>query len=250
MYAGECVGSLWRVQGACASQCHFLLSTHQPHLSLISYTLRQLLCARASSFPPEYDKKRQDDKLIKTINQCFSVFGLCCCFCNPRASIYLHHYNTPLPYFCRLLSLFPRFLRLYLSISIILLSVITPLLPPPPYHHHHASRLSLCLSPLCPSSFPLSLLKPVKGYQAPLSIRSNSIRSLPYESFFLLSKWALAAATVPNSFKGRQARVGEMDISIRSSSLSRSTPLKGNLFTLMDTFVWMYEGWTDEGVCK
>lgn len=59
---------------------------------------------------------------------------------------------------------------------------------------------------------------------------------------FLLSKWALAAATVPNSFRGRQAGGGEMDISIRSSSFSRSPPLKGNLFTLLDTFVCMYEG--------
>lgn len=138
MYARECVGSLWRVQG------HFLLSTHQPHLWLISYTLRQLLCARASSFPPEYDKKDKmisKSKLLISAPQ-FSVSAVISVTPCLHLSPSLQH--PPLPYFCRLLSLFPRFLLLYLSISIILLSVITP--PPPPYHHHHASRLTLSLS--------------------------------------------------------------------------------------------------------
>lgn len=164
------------------------------------------------------------------------------------ASIYHHHYHHPL-YFCRLLSLFPLSLPPYLSISIILLPVITP--PPPTYQLSRLS-LSLRLSPFCPSLHLYSNL--LKGIE--LLFPSEAIQlvlSALWEFFFLLPKWALAAAataTAPNSFKGKQARGERLDVSIHSSSLSRSPPLKGNLFTLMDKFVWMYERWTDEGVCK
>lgn len=127
--------------------------------------------------------------------------GLCYYFCPPS-------YN--LPYFCHPLSLFPRFLFLYLSISIILPAVITPSYPLS--YHHHASCILLCLPPSLPPSVPphlrpslmpfllaLFLLKPVKGYQALLSISGNSIKARPYERLFflLLSKWPLAAATIP-----------------------------------------------------
>lgn len=195
------------------------------------------MCESELISSPEYNKEdKKDDKQIQSVNQCSSLLCLCYVFGSalpPSIAISTgappHIFVSPLCFLSSSFSICPS--QLFSSPSSAPSSPTTTM----PVASHF-------LSPLCPSFFPLSLLKPVKGYQAPLSIRSNSIRPLPYERFFLLSKWALAAATVPNSFKGRQARGGEMDISIRSSSLSRSPPLKGNLFPLMDTFVWMYEG--------
>lgn len=110
------------------------------HISDRSVTHRQLLSVRVSSFPPPSTTKKTEKMISNQI--CSSLQLSVLWFC--PASIYLHQYNPPPPYFCPL-SLFPCFLLLYLSISITLLSIITPLLPPPPYQHH-ASCLSLSLS--------------------------------------------------------------------------------------------------------
>lgn len=169
--------------------------------------------------------------------------GLCYYFCHPS-------YNTLPPIFLSsplFVSPLPPSLSVHLNYSPCRHHpILPPLLPP--------SRQSpLTLSPsLMPFLLALSLLKPVKGYQALLSISGNSIKVRPYERLFFFyhpnGPWLLPPSQ--NSFKRRRERSGEMDRSIRSSSLSRSPPLKGNLSTLMDTFVWMYEGWADDGVCK
>lgn len=145
MYARECVGSLWRVQGACASQGHFLLSTRQPHLWLISYTLRQLLCARASSFPPEYDKKDKmisKSKLLISASQ-FSVSAVISVTPCLHLSPSLQHPPSRIFVVSSLCFLASSF---SICPSQLFSSVITP--PPPPYHHHHhhASPLTLSLS--------------------------------------------------------------------------------------------------------
>lgn len=156
LYARGCVGSLWCVQRASASQghlCYEKLSTSQPHYWLISYSHAIAACEGELICSPEGDKK---DKLISESKLLISTslsFPSPLFLSNlPSRSIYLHCNHTPL-YFCHLLSLFPLSLPPYLSISIILLPVITP---PPPLYHHHASRLSRTLSLSLPfMPFPL-----------------------------------------------------------------------------------------------
>ncbi len=211
------------------------------HISVWSVTETQLLWCETKLISSQGRLKRQADRRIKTTNQASSPYYIYI----TSLSSYPSPSLPPPPLFLSstlFVSLFPASLPPYLSISIILLPVIAPLSSPCHHHHHyHAScfSLSLHLSPLCPSLFPPSLLKPVKGYWAPLSIRSNSIRSLPYESFFFYypnGPWLLLPQLQILSRESRQG-AGGMDVSVHWSSLSRSTTLKGNLFSLMAEFV-------------
>lgn len=131
------------------------------------------LCTGVSSLPPPEDSKMH--MLISELVALYVLLFSISIICLPFWHIFLLFQPQP-PFFIFFPSLPP-----YLSISIILHPVISP--PPP--------RLLPVLLLLMPfPSFPSSSLKPVKGYWAPLTIQSNSIRSLPYKIFFffLLSK--------------------------------------------------------------
>lgn len=118
----------------------------------------------------------QKYEIIRANNHSFSVFGgLCYYFCHPS-------FSTPPPIFLSsplFVSPLPPSLSVHLNYSPCRHHPLQPPLLPP-------SRQSpLTLSPsLMPFLLALSLLKPVKGYQALLSISGNSIKARPYERLF------------------------------------------------------------------
>lgn len=187
---------------------------------------------QAHFLPEDEREKGRADKRIATINLHFYQFKSLPLFFfpvpSPLPSISI---ITACPSIFVVSSLFPLSLPPYLSISIILLPVITtpsPSPPPPP-----PCRSPLALSPSLPfyalTLFPPSLLKPVKAYWAPLTIRSNSIRSLPCESFFFAIQMGLGyCSCCCNCSKFVHGKGGWrwIYVCIHSSSLSRSPPSK------------------------
>lgn len=128
---------------------------------------------KRACFLPWGRQKRQADKPIKTINQYFSWFPVSAIISLPLPRLHLSPSLPPPPLFLSsplFVSSLPPSLSVHLNYS-------------PPRHHPPSSHLPtqspLTFSPSLPFlPFPPSLLKPVKGYWAPLSIRSNSISSL------------------------------------------------------------------------